>query len=1178
MERKIYGFLLIMFGCILENTDLIAQNPTNQPSLNNILPPSPNAASLGKFGDIPVGPATGIPQINIPIYSYSNPDNSLKLNISLDYHGGGVRVDEVASDVGSGWALSAGGVVTRTVRDIYDEAATYGFINSPLIPIESEGNKRGGYGTTTSWFNTIATHNADGQNDIFSFNFNGRSGKFMYGRNNDFLMLTSNKLRVEKEHGAIAGIATTEMIRKFTITDENGTRYVFDAIELSDDGTAQNYHNWTSSWYLTKIIAPSSTDSIVIEYERQYTSYTAGKFITSTYGLPPFPSRTQTTSYSTVITNGFRIKKITFPNTVAASFIYDTAVRQDMQDDSYGMSRLQQITLTDGTYTRGYNLYHDYSVNRLTLKRVLPFSSAGETAGYSFNYYGVLPARLSNQQDHWGFYNTNASGDLLPVYKDPVTGISLSGGNRDTDPERVRYGSLSRITYPTGGYTDFQMECNTSEDPRLLDSTVIVIKEKTFSMGIHCSNSAPATEAFTFNGDAGTSTAFNINVFLSGSCNSGSDCYFIVQIKNSSNQVINTQTITNDNSNTYKDQSFNLSNLAKGTYYWYVYTVGMTYDNYMTMTWKEDRSQNPEIIKTYKKQLYVGGLRVKSIQHYDGISSLPSSTQVFEYLKEDGTVSSGSLGVLPQYSYPVYYDFSSTSEHLPADGYIRYFGYGLTNAIVRASSPQQTLASINGSPVIYSRVVERLTNNSQSNGRIDRYFTSYAPGSLSGYNVFPFTPPSYVDWSYGQLEKEMIYDKNDVLVKSTENEYQTTIDPYYSNTDRLLNFTSVALGPVMHQVDNLSFDWSRITQTTYYASKTFTSAAGRKDIKKTTTTEYANGQSLTSVINYAYDIAFNVKNTTTTNSLGETLEKISYYPYEYTSAVANAMKIQNMYAPEVAVENWITKGTVKYLTGGYINQYIQNASGIRKGGIAAFNSDVPVVAASVGSFNPGSFNRDINLFKNFISFSQYTAKGYSNEQSKVNDVKHAYLYGYNGNHVIAEAINAAVSEIAYTSFEEDGRGTWSYTGVPVSDNAALSGNKVYNLSTGTISKSGLTSGESYRVSYWSKTGAASISGTTAAQGASRNGWTYFEHIVAAGITSVSLSGTVIIDDLRLCPVGANMSTFTYQPLLGITTMCNSRNEFVYYDYDGLGRLKTIKDQDNKILKLYDYQFQTSITK
>src|SRR3982751_5697532 len=85
----------------------------------NVIPPSPNAAALGKFADSPVSLYTGTPQVSIPLYEITEGD--LKLPIQLDYHASGLKVGENPSWVGAGWVLNAGGVITRSIRGTPDE-------------------------------------------------------------------------------------------------------------------------------------------------------------------------------------------------------------------------------------------------------------------------------------------------------------------------------------------------------------------------------------------------------------------------------------------------------------------------------------------------------------------------------------------------------------------------------------------------------------------------------------------------------------------------------------------------------------------------------------------------------------------------------------------------------------------------------------------------------------------------------------------------------------------------------------------------------------------------------------------------------------------------------------------------------------------------------------------------
>jgi YD repeat-containing protein len=54
---------------------------------------------------------------------------------------------------------------------------------------------------------------------------------------------------------------------------------------------------------------------------------------------------------------------------------------------------------------------------------------------------------------------------------------------------------------------------------------------------------------------------------------------------------------------------------------------------------------------------------------------------------------------------------------------------------------------------------------------------------------------------------------------------------------------------------------------------------------------------------------------------------------------------------------------------------------------------------------------------------------------------------------------------------------------------------------------------------------------------------------------------------------ALVTTYTYAPLIGITSETAPNGRTTYYEYDGFGRLKQIRDQDNHIIKKFDYQYQ-----
>lgn len=52
----------------------------NEEKPAEIIPPSPNAASLGQYGDVPVSKYTGVPSISIPLYTIRS--GEMKLPVS----------------------------------------------------------------------------------------------------------------------------------------------------------------------------------------------------------------------------------------------------------------------------------------------------------------------------------------------------------------------------------------------------------------------------------------------------------------------------------------------------------------------------------------------------------------------------------------------------------------------------------------------------------------------------------------------------------------------------------------------------------------------------------------------------------------------------------------------------------------------------------------------------------------------------------------------------------------------------------------------------------------------------------------------------------------------------------------------------------------------------------------
>ena len=130
--------------------------------LPNFNPPSPESSALGKYVEHPVGYYTGTPQINIPLFEIKC--GRITLPISLSYHGSGVKVDEVASRVGNGWVLNAGGVVTRTLKGQWCDEGKFGYF------AYLAAGAPGGAGA----------FDYDTEPDQHFYNFNGKLGQIFF--------------------------------------------------------------------------------------------------------------------------------------------------------------------------------------------------------------------------------------------------------------------------------------------------------------------------------------------------------------------------------------------------------------------------------------------------------------------------------------------------------------------------------------------------------------------------------------------------------------------------------------------------------------------------------------------------------------------------------------------------------------------------------------------------------------------------------------------------------------------------------------------------------------------------------------------------------------------------------------------------------------------------------------
>jgi len=524
MKKINYSFIIVLFFVSIINATVHAQDENGRNSLLASIS-SPTAASLGKYGDIPVSLFTGTPNIQVPLFKLKG--RSLSLPITLNYHGSGIKVEQVAGWAGLGWSLNAGGVITRTVRGLADDY-DHGYLrnagdsaNVYLNQISSPYSIKYNPGTQPSllfnYIQDVFNRQLDGEPDDYFFNFAGRSGQIFFARDNTEnpyhyrpYSRSQQDIKIEVHTDAYTRIDS------WTITTEDGTIYTFGKKETTGQSIGGQNYSYTSSWYLTKIESPNSDDTI-------YLSYQNGDLFTITHNTaeafdnvkPPnsgYAACVPATDYVETQYTAITPKYLSAITTAKQKAIFNIAGRTDGGGDRLASVYIENNTGSDTL--RSYQLVHGYynagssttDSLRLRLDRIRQFDGAGkELPSWYFTYDNShsLPARTSANQDYWGYYNGIHSGGLAPkIIYPPVNGDAYGTRDREPNASYAKTGILNKITYPTGGTTTFDYEGKYYNDSSTGDSLLgggIRIKSITHYDGINHSHDVTLNYTYTDN-------------------------------------------------------------------------------------------------------------------------------------------------------------------------------------------------------------------------------------------------------------------------------------------------------------------------------------------------------------------------------------------------------------------------------------------------------------------------------------------------------------------------------------------------------------------------------------------------------------------------------------------------------------------------------------------------------
>lgn len=946
----------------------LAVNTFGQMSLQPNVFQSPEISSLMREVISPVSLSSGTVNVSIPLYTLKK--GNINVPISLNYDATGVKVDAQPSWVGQNWSLSTGGMISRIVKGVPDEA----YITEQIILRAAGDNVANntypiGYfynssGLNASNWNTYAqiedwakNYGCELEPDEFVFNFCGHSGVFYANEQGQLIVKGQKGWKIEPMvlrnipvyDGRVAFNINTPDARSYTymranmlanytgfgrwkvsrimgfrVTDPQGVEYYFgqfeevdnntfdwynsnlEGIEINADFFSEIFYEEFNGWHLRKIKAPNG-DEVTFKYThfwptlnlaKTYSSiYMSGKtgsgFLSSSASIYRAGSSLSGSILRPVYLSEIRTSDqlITFTSSQANDLKYNSSMIDVWLGDLhvnyadkylyvpvfYGQKPIRKWS-TNGNfveYMTGSRYYIDYGdvrrkqLNSIEVKSLInneiiknfnfSYSQSSSTRlqltslrentlpAYQFKYNTTsLPNYLSDQHDHWGYYNNR-----IPSY----SSYSSFESYREPNTSYTGAGSLMEITYPTGGVKKFIYEPH-------------------------------------------------------------------------------------------------------------------TYTKYVARA-----KSNGELSLASVSQKYGGGLRIKEIQELENSSVL---------LKKSYTYSPGILNGKPEYYWGGYTGKLTTGGTYTLD---RFFSQSLLPV---SNNPA-------GGNVSYTTVTEVLQNN----GKVEYTFTNH--DTNRDENVLASIDPqrtAYSPLTSKDLERGMI----------TEIKYYAEGS---STPSKRETFTYSALNGSMDYIKAVN-----LQRMTLFGSTTMNAIAGSAyknyvyPYNVTRKTEYfIHPGNLTQSFDYTftYDNVNQIKTETKSDNLS-TVSTTYKYPYDYSTSVYQNMVSRNIVAPviETLTKNGSTE--VEKVNTNY-NQYTATNGNIY------LPSSITKTSSRSGS-----------SITDQLTYQTYDKKGNPVAARDVDGQLKVFIWGYNGEYLVAEITGVALSSVTGANSSLSGIATTPISG------------------------------------------------------------------------------------------------------------------------------------------------------
>ena len=463
-------FLCSVMSVLLPDVNLRAQS-LEAFSFNSTTAPSVESYAIAQSGKLSPSLYAGAMIHSLPIYVYEDPDFTIP--ISLDYSFSGYRPAVHSGTVGYGWTLNCGGVITREVIGLPDDAidadsGTAGYYRALEDNIFEEEDYTLGISkqfylqhyigdlsslSNVNLFSDRPEYNGvyDTCPDIFSFSFLGHCGDFMLTQDGTVKVFNSDipsgQISVECVFDSPFPHETS--FSEIRIKTGDGYCYYFGGshnnLEFSKSSGSGNSSFTISAWKLRKITAPNGKAAEFIYDDLQkdfsiFESYSPEIDATAAGMNTIFGelATSQTLTYTSVSIYSL-LSEVRIGNDCPIKFqysekeqtendtgdFYRTKTEQGMQIYGYEVDELRlssiRILNSQNQTVDQIDLSQTYTADgsgssRMFLSNVRSRHNGRYSFSYDINSHTSLPKTDTNGTDFWGYWNGRDTAYSLKQY------------------------------------------------------------------------------------------------------------------------------------------------------------------------------------------------------------------------------------------------------------------------------------------------------------------------------------------------------------------------------------------------------------------------------------------------------------------------------------------------------------------------------------------------------------------------------------------------------------------------------------------------------------------------------------------------------------------------------------------------------------------------------------------